>query len=190
MPSLYANPAVRQGSLALVTGANGFIGMISMQPARRPITNFMAASHIADKFIAAGLKVRGTVRSQEKGAKVAQFFNRRYGPGHFEYAVVPDMGVEGAYDEAVKGASIFCHTAATMSFDRDPAKVIPTTVGGALMALKAAAKESSIQRFVYTSSSMAVRQPRANEVFEINENTWNEEAMEQAWTRPQNAESQ
>ena len=100
------------------------------------------------------------------------------------------MGVEDAYNEAVKGASIFCHTAATMSFDRDPKKVIPTTVSGALMALKAAANEPSIQRFVYTSSSMAVRQPQANSVYEINENTWNEEAMKLAWTRPQDAKDQ
>lgn len=64
-----------KGSKILVTGANGFI-----------------ASHVVDQFLAAGYKVRGTVRSLEKGDWVRDFFEKRYaGNGRFELGVVEDM---------------------------------------------------------------------------------------------------
>lgn len=78
--------AIPKGSLVLVTGANGFIG-----------------SHVVDQFLGAGYKVRGTARSESKGAWVKELFDKKYGPGKFELAVVPDMNQEGAFNEAMKG---------------------------------------------------------------------------------------
>lgn len=80
--------AVPKGSLVLVTGANGFIG-----------------SHVVDEFLAAGYKVRGTARSDSKGAWVKDLFDKKYGSGKFELAIVPDMNKKGAFDEALKGTS-------------------------------------------------------------------------------------
>ena len=78
--------AIPKDSLVLVTGANGFIG-----------------SHVVDQFLGAGYKVRGTARSESKGAWVKELFDKKYGPGKFELAVVPDMNQKGAFNEAMKG---------------------------------------------------------------------------------------
>lgn len=84
-----SNTAIAPNSLVLVTGANGFI-----------------ASHVADQFLAAGYKVRGTVRDNAKAEWTNDFFEKRYGQGAFEAVVVEDMALYGAFDEAIKGKSI------------------------------------------------------------------------------------
>ena len=78
--------AIPSGSLILVTGANGFIG-----------------SHVADQFLAAGYRVRGTVRAESKGSWLKEFFDEKYDRDKFEIAIVPDMTLEGAFDEALDG---------------------------------------------------------------------------------------
>lgn len=77
---------VPPGSTVLVTGVNGYIG-----------------SHVADQLLLAGYKVRGTARDAFKAKWAQEFFDKRYGAGKFESVVVPNMNVEGAYDEATKG---------------------------------------------------------------------------------------
>lgn len=77
---------IPKGSTVLVTGANGFI-----------------ASHIVDQLLQLGYKVRGTVRTQEKGKWLQSYFDDKYGKGKLELAVVPDMGVKDAFHDAVKG---------------------------------------------------------------------------------------
>lgn len=84
-----SNTAIAPNSLVLVTGANGFI-----------------ASHVADQFLAAGYKVRGTVRDSAKAQWINDFFEKRYGKDAFEPVVVEDMALSGAFDEAIKGKSI------------------------------------------------------------------------------------
>lgn len=80
------NPAVPKGSTVLVTGANGLLG-----------------SHTADQFLEHGYKVRGTVRDAEKNAWLQALFDNKYGKGSFELFEVPDLTVDGAFHEAVKG---------------------------------------------------------------------------------------
>jgi hypothetical protein len=77
---------IEKGSTVLVTGANGFI-----------------ASHIVDQLLQLDYKVRGTVRTEEKGKWVQNFFDDKYGKGKLELVVVPAMEVKGAFDDAVKG---------------------------------------------------------------------------------------
>lgn len=103
------SPAIPQGSLVLVTGVTGYIG-----------------SHIADQFLEAGYRIRGTTRSNDKAAWVRELFTKKYGEGKFETVVVADMVKEGAFDEAVKGnltsshryPYIFC--IAHVMLDQDP----------------------------------------------------------------------
>lgn len=86
------NLAVPKGSTVLVTGANGLLG-----------------SHIAKQYLEYGYKVRGTVRDPAKNSWLVDAFEKRYGKGQFELFQTLDMVSEGAFDEAVKGMSIFEH---------------------------------------------------------------------------------
>ena len=71
-----------------------------------------------------------------------------------------------------------------MSWSPDPNKVIPGVIAGTLNALSAAAKQPSIKRFIYTSSSTAITQPKPNLEFTISTDNWNEEAIADAWAPP------
>lgn len=75
-----------EDSLVVVSGANGYIG-----------------SHVVDQLLKAGFKVRGTVREAKKADWVKEYVESTYGPGKFEAVVVPEIGADGAFDEAVKG---------------------------------------------------------------------------------------
>ncbi|KAJ8126149.1 hypothetical protein O1611_g7488 [Lasiodiplodia mahajangana] len=79
-------PAIPRGSTVLVTGANGFIG-----------------SNISDQFLKLGYKVRGATRDPTKNVWLSELFAKKYGPGNFEFVVIADMAVDGAFDGAVKG---------------------------------------------------------------------------------------
>lgn len=68
-----------------------------------------------------------------------------------------------------------------MTHSTDPHVAIPRTVNGALNALRASARVSSMKRFVYTSSSFAATQPKPDTKFTITAESYNDEAVEQAW---------
>ncbi|KAM0354946.1 hypothetical protein ACHAPU_000787 [Fusarium lateritium] len=162
------NLAVPKGSWVLVTGVNGLLG-----------------SHVAKQFLEFGYKVRGTVRNPEKAAWLSAVFDKQYGQGNFEIVELGDMTDEESMKEVVKGASIVAHTASIMSMDPDPNNVIPAVIAGAVSALKAAYAESSVKRFVFTSSSAAavVSIPGAPGVT-VTEETWSDAAVKAAWADP------
>ncbi|KAF2654378.1 NAD(P)-binding protein, partial [Lophiostoma macrostomum CBS 122681] len=126
------------GSLVLVTGASGFIG-----------------SHITDQLLQAGYRVRGTTRDPAKSSWLADFFERRYENSNFSLEKVEDIASPGAFDGAVQGVQGIIHSASDTSLSPDAKSVTNTAVKGTLNALRAAAKESSVKRFVYTSSAHA-----------------------------------
>jgi nucleoside-diphosphate-sugar epimerase len=82
MPTLTIQP----GTTILVTGANGLIG-----------------SHIIDQLLARKYNVRGVVRDVKKDAWLSEYFMHKHKEAKFELVSVPDMTVEGCYDEVVKG---------------------------------------------------------------------------------------
>lgn len=51
-----------------------------------------------------GFRVRGTVRSKEKGEYLKNLYTKSGLGDKFEYVIVEDVEPEGAFDEAVKGA--------------------------------------------------------------------------------------
>lgn len=159
--------ALPQGSLIVVSGANGFI-----------------ASHVVDQFLQAGYRVRGTVRSLQRASWLQSFFDKRHGQEKFSLFEVPDMAAPGAFNEAIKGAAGFAHVATPVMQLFDPNEAIPAVVEGTLNALRAAAKESSVKRVVLTSSSTAAASPQPNKEFVIDTNTWNDEAVKAAWAPP------
>ncbi|PNP58948.1 hypothetical protein THARTR1_01196 [Trichoderma harzianum] len=166
-PSEYAIPP---GSLVLVTGANGYI-----------------ASHIVNELLELGFNVRGTVREEKPW--LDRFFQDKYGKGRFESIVVPAMEDDEAFALAAAGASGVIHVASDGSFANEPDRVIPTVKNGTVHALQAAS-QSSVKRFVLTSSSVAAIIPETNKKgVTIDESTWNDAVIELAWsgTAPENA---
>jgi nucleoside-diphosphate-sugar epimerase len=77
---------MEKGDLVLITGVNGYI-----------------ASHIANEAVAAGYRVRGTVRDTGKAQWMQTYFDKHYGAGKFELVVADSFEKEGALDGVIDG---------------------------------------------------------------------------------------
>lgn len=83
------------------------------------------------------------------------------------------------------GVSAVVHVASVTTFDPDPVKVITPAIAGALNAIRAAYAESSVKRFVLTSSSAAALLPPPDVPgIVVTEETWNNDAVKLAWGPP------
>lgn len=102
------NPIIAKGSLILVTGANGnsLFSTIMYCSSLICARSGFIASHVVEAFLAAGYIVRGTARSASKLTDLQAIWDKRYGRGKFQAAIVEDMAKDGAFDEAVKGAFV------------------------------------------------------------------------------------
>lgn len=159
-------------SWVLVTGVNGYV-----------------ASHIAKQLLQRGFRVRGTVRDLDRTAWLVKDAFKRYADnGDFDLIAIKNFTAEGVYDSALEGVSAIAHVASVVTFDSDPAAVIPKTVDGALRILEAALKVESIKSVVYTSSVVAATMPVPGNTSHVDGNTWNDVATELAWSpRPHDA---
>lgn len=163
----YERLALPPNSLILVTGANGWQGM-----------------HIADQLLEHGYRVRGTVRDADKAIWTSKYFKDKYGAGRFTTAIVPDVVPRGSLHVAVRGCSGVVHCVSVLSFSPDPTEVITPTIAGALNALEAAAQESHVKRFVYTSSTVAAVSAGTGTRTEVTSDSWNMSAFLTAWQPP------
>jgi len=164
---MHETSAIDPGSTILVTGANGLI-----------------ASHVADQLLTAGYNVRGTVRNLEKCAWMPSFFASRYARKNvvFELVEVADMSLDGCFDDAVHGCTGIIHT--TSSIEMQASSPEPTITNNAktvMTCLESAAKETSVQRFVLTSSAWSISAPRPDTNFTVSPNDWNEQAIKDAY---------
>lgn len=82
--------AIPPGSWILVTGANGYI-----------------ASHVVDKLLERGYKVRGTVRAPQPWLN--EYFETKYGQGVFEPVIVESFGDTKVLEEIMDGADGVIH---------------------------------------------------------------------------------
>ncbi|KAL4798024.1 hypothetical protein BDV19DRAFT_377234 [Aspergillus venezuelensis] len=155
---------VPPGGLVLVTGVTGFIG-----------------SYIANGLLSLGYKVRGTVRSEEKAAWITKALLKRNPSGNFEAAIVPDQNAPGVWEAVLKDVDGIAHVAGDVSFGPDPNVVITPNVEALRRLLEAANKEPSVKRFVFTSSDAAASNRSTTKEIALNEESWNEEAIEAAW---------
>ena len=73
------------------------------------------------------------------------------------------------------------HSASILSFDKDPAKVIPPTIAAITSILQSSLSEPMIKSFVFTSSATACNNPKPNQSFSIDPTLWNEEDIKGAW---------
>ena len=149
--------AFPQGSLILVTGASGMI-----------------AANIVDEALKAGFRVRGTVRSVEKGRSVAELFNA----AGFEFFVVEDLAAENAFHEAIKGVSGVIHTASIHTFSDNLSDVSGPLVRGCENILEAALENPTVKKVVFTSSTGTAANPQPGIKFHIGRDTWNTVAID------------
>ncbi|KII85574.1 hypothetical protein PLICRDRAFT_178626 [Plicaturopsis crispa FD-325 SS-3] len=148
---------IPEGSTVLVTGITGYI-----------------ASHVAQQLLQAGYSVRGTTRTAQKATFLREKFTREYGEGRIEIIEIPDVTVEGALDQAIKGVSGVAHIASDISMSENVDEVVGPVVRGTLSVLRAAAATPSVKRFVLTSSSVAAGFPELGVAYTRDENSWNE----------------
>ncbi|KAK7429491.1 hypothetical protein QQZ08_004084 [Neonectria magnoliae] len=163
MSTTTTNTALPKGATVFLTGCSGYMGF-----------------HVAELLLAAGYKVRGATRNEEKAQKTAKLLGNN--PA-FSTVIVPDFQQPGAFDEAVKDCDAVIHLASDTTMGVDPNKVIPSTVAGVLSILKSAAQAASVKRFTLTSSSTSVYLP-VGEKTTVDADTFNEKALELAWAPP------
>ncbi|KAF8176696.1 hypothetical protein K438DRAFT_1491032, partial [Mycena galopus ATCC 62051] len=152
--------------IACITGASGFL-----------------ATQIVLLLLDRSWKVRACVRSPAKAeawkAKYPMFSEEQ-----LEFVYVPDMQVEGSFDDAVKGCEAIFHTASPFNFvfeDNEKDMLIPAKQG-ALTLLRAAKGEPAVKRVIFTSSFAAVvdphLDPRPGHIY--TEADWNPSTWEEA----------
>jgi nucleoside-diphosphate-sugar epimerase len=133
--------------LIFVTGGTGHIGFKTIVSA-----------------LNAGYRVRAAVRSEAKGSQILEAASiKALSPGsNLTFVVVPDLTIEGAYDEAVKGAKFIIHQASPIVLKGEikpedfESALIGPAVAATVSILKAANKTTGIQRIVITSSIVAL----------------------------------
>lgn len=134
-------------SLVLITGATGHIGFKTLVVA-----------------LQAGYSVRAAVRSEAKQEQVlAAPSIKALNPGsELTFVIIPDLTVEGAYYEAVKGVKYIIHIASPIVLKGEvkpenfQKELIDPAVSATTSILKAAAKTTVIKRIVITSSVVAL----------------------------------
>lgn len=161
--------AIPVGSWVLVTGASGFL-----------------ASHVISQFLERGFRVRGTVRDVSKSSGLVEGRFKSYADdGVFELVAVPDLGVDGAYDEAIKGVAAILHIAYVTNIVPDPNEVITPTITGVRSIMNAAMQEPSVKRVVFTGSAVSASAlTHGIDNGTIGRNSWNDAALEAAWAPP------
>jgi nucleoside-diphosphate-sugar epimerase len=131
--------------LVFVTGGSGHIG-----------------SRVIIDALEAGYSIRAAVRSRAKADRILSIpAIKKLNPGKkLEFAIVPDLLVEGAYDEAIKGATLVIHVASPIPDAHKEGESYQTTlidpaVKGTLNILEAAKNAGTIKRVIITSSVVA-----------------------------------
>jgi nucleoside-diphosphate-sugar epimerase len=161
------------GSLVLVTGATGFI-----------------ASEVIKQLLQRGFRVRGSVRDFHSASWLLTAHFDESLSGQFEVVEVPDIGVDGAFDEAVKGVAGILHIATSTAagkdggFETDREIAIPTTVKGVSSIFISALKEPSIKAFVFTGSIVAAVFPIKGNHTKVGPDTFNEAAVKLSHSPP------
>jgi dihydroflavonol-4-reductase len=139
-----------------VTGASGFI-----------------ASHIVQQLLAAGYRVRGTVRDASKTSDTSHLTGLAGASERLDL-VSANLLDASAFDAVVKGCEYVLHTASPYAIDvKDPQKdLVDPAVKGTRNVLDACARSGSVKRVVLTSSMAAITdEPESDRA--LTEDDWN-----------------
>ncbi|KAF8244162.1 NAD(P)-binding protein [Wilcoxina mikolae CBS 423.85] len=130
-----------QTSKATSVGASGFV-----------------AAHVLTSLLDGGYKVKCTVRSQAKADDIRKL--RPLQSDQLDFAVVEDVAVKGAFDEAVKGVSAVIHTASPFVLEdqEDNRKtLLDPAIDGTVGILESIVSHNpSCKRVVITSSFASI----------------------------------
>lgn len=129
--------------LVFITGGTGHVGFRTLVTA-----------------LQLGYSVRAAVRSESKKQQILSAQSvKSLNPGpRLTFVIVPDLTVDGAYDEAVQDAAYIIHLASPIPLKGEikaedfQSALIDPAISGTLSVLKAAAKAKSVRRVVITSS--------------------------------------
>ncbi|CAI7669140.1 unnamed protein product [Penicillium discolor] len=152
-----------RGSRILVTGANGFIG-----------------SNVVHSLLELGFRVRGTVRATKPW--LDEMFRDKFGRDSYESVVLVNFEDVDTLVGVMDGVSGVAHVASDVTFGSNPEEVVPWVLRATHNVLEAASRHPDIRRVVMTSSAVAALFPEANkEGVVVREDTWNDEAIKQAY---------
>tara|TARA_Y100001970_G_scaffold183336_1_gene222979 strand:- start:7351 stop:8394 length:1044 start_codon:yes stop_codon:yes gene_type:complete len=128
--------------VTVVTGASGFIG-----------------SHIVANLLSRGEVVRATVRDISDPERVDHLKNLKMAEGGSLEIVEMDLFDADAVDSAIAGCSNVIHTAASViiSSKNPQKKILDPSIIGTRNVVSAIEKSGSVERFVHTSSTAAIR---------------------------------
>jgi dihydroflavonol-4-reductase len=142
----------------LVSGATGFV-----------------ASHVVRELLAAGYRVRGTVRRTDPDA--AQHLRALPGAAERLELVQADLLESKSFDRAIEGCRFVLHTASPYLLDAaDPQRdLVDPAVKGTVGVLESCARVAGVERVVVTSSMAAVTDQPDEEVL-LTEEHWNEKS--------------
>ncbi|KAI5458037.1 hypothetical protein BGZ63DRAFT_56189 [Mariannaea sp. PMI_226] len=165
-------------------GTELFDQLLLLAPANTCIF-FPSIAHILEQLLEKDYSVITTVRSEDKAQKIREAHKDKVDAGKLEFAFVPDIAKEGAFDEVAKtpGIEVVVHTASPFRLNiTDPQKdlIDPAVIGttGILKALHASAP--SVKRVVITSSFAAImNEPRLTDpTLTLSEASWNPVTIE------------
>lgn len=137
-------PPPWNGKTVLITGINGYI-----------------ASTLGLLLLQNGYRLRGTTRSASKAEPLLSGAYALY-RSRIELAIIPDMTIAGAFDEATTGVHIIFHVASPVAFHlRTIADVVDPAVALTENILNAALHSSGpqLKAVVVTSSGAAIIRP-------------------------------
>ncbi|KAF2805675.1 NAD(P)-binding protein [Mytilinidion resinicola] len=159
-----------QNQTILISGASGFV-----------------AAHVLNSFLQRGYNVRGTVRSEATAEKVKQTHSKYL--KQLSFAIVKDVAVPGAFDEAVKDVDGVVHTASpfVMDVEDNERDLLNPAVKGTTEILKAIKKNNPIVKRVVITSSFAalVDLSQGTRVgYTYTEADWNPVTWDEAKTGP------
>ncbi len=145
----------------VVTGASGYIG-----------------SHIVANLLARGEAVRATVRDVTDPERVAHLEALPIADGGSLDIVEMDLFDAASVDAAIAGASDLIHTAASVIVrSKDPQrKIVDPSVIGTENVVAAVEKAGTVERFVHTSSTAAIRPMNYRDGMTLTTDTWADDA--------------
>lgn len=144
-------------STVFVSGANGYI-----------------AQHLVLQLLAKNYKVIGSVRSVDKGEKLAKNFNN----ANFQYEIIPDITKPDAFDQVLEmnpQIEGFFHTASPVFFNSPEFEkdvIIPAIEGTKNVLSSVKRFGTHMKRFIFTSSFAAIGPPNDAKNGVITEDTW------------------